>query len=287
MSRCGSFFLLKNEISFIYGIFNSALAARSLGVKNVRYMNSWNYFAANLDYFFFFCLKIRVLDPDQHCPCKGIAHEHVIGSFKSKQDVIAFAKGCDVLTVEIEHVDTTVLQELESKGVAVQPSALSIAIIQNKFLQKQHLAANKISLGEFCDLPSPATITDLASVGAKFGFPYVCGGLCIFFFFTANYVYTTQPPSSFKLLKSKFGAYDGRGNHVIRNGEDHEAALKKLGASNLYAEKFVPFTKELAVLVARSLTNQVVVYPVVETIQKDSAWLPFFSFQFYLFSSTH
>ena len=42
-----------------------------------------------------------------------------------------------------------------------------------------------------------------------------------------------------QMLKSKLGAYDGRGNHVVRSKADVDAAFKKLGAQNLYAERMV------------------------------------------------
>ncbi|MBI3459019.1 ATP-grasp domain-containing protein, partial [Candidatus Azambacteria bacterium] len=74
------------------------------------------------------------------------------------------------------------------------------------------------------------------------------------------------------LLKSRFDAYDGRGNALIRNETEIDFALAKLASSNgdLYVEKFIPFVKELAVVVTRSNSGEIVVYPPVETIHKNN-----------------
>ena len=70
--------------------------------------------------------------------------------------------------------------------------------------------------------------------------------------------------------KSKKMAYDGKGNHVIRAEGEFKAAYERFGGgSNTYAEKWVPFIKELAVMVVRSAQG-IFTYPVVETIQENN-----------------
>src|SRR5204862_5927875 len=72
------------------------------------------------------------------------------------------------------------------------------------------------------------------------------------------------------LLKARFDAYDGRGNALIKSKSQIDSAIAKLGGRKLYVEKFVPFTKELAVVVARSTKGEIVTYPMVETIHKNN-----------------
>ena len=74
------------------------------------------------------------------------------------------------------------------------------------------------------------------------------------------------------MLKSKRLAYDGRGNAVAKTANDLNEAVKSLGGldTGLYAEKWVPFERELAVMVARSKSGEVVAYPVVETVHEDN-----------------
>ena len=86
------------------------------------------------------------------------------------------------------------------------------------------------------------------------------------------YVAATLYGYPFVLKKRKL-AYDGNGNFVIHNHEEVEVGFNKLGSIELYAEKFVPFVKEIAVMVARthcSGVSGVIAYPVVETIQDNN-----------------
>lgn len=100
---------------------------------------------------------------------------------------------------------------------------------------------------EYCEITS---IEDCYRAGELYGYPYVLKNCCL--------------------------AYDGRGNCVIRSENHVEESFNKLGGSTqeLYAEKFVPFIKELAVMVVRSKGSDtedlISCYPVVETIQTDN-----------------
>ncbi len=150
----------------------------------------------------------------------------------------------DVVTVEIEHVDTVTLDELVSKGKDVQPLPETIRLIQDKYVQKVHLSKVGIPLPEFVDAPTKESIF---AAGLEFGYPM--------------------------MLKSKRMAYDGKGNAVVKSPEHIEEAYNKLGGNvgnELYLEKWCPFTKELAVMVARGLDDDICSYPVVETVQKDN-----------------
>jgi phosphoribosylaminoimidazole carboxylase len=71
------------------------------------------------------------------------------------------------------------------------------------------------------------------------------------------------------VLKNKRLAYDGRGNRIIKSEADIDPSFEALGKKDIYAEKWVPFVKELAVMVVRS-TEGIHCFPVVETVQKDS-----------------
>lgn len=150
---------------------------------------------------------------------------------------------CGVMTVEIEHVDAATLDKLERQGVDCQPKASTIRIIQDKYLQKVHFSRHGIPLPEFMQ------IEDLESAeraGKLFGYPL--------------------------MIKSRRLAYDGRGNAVAKCEEDLSSAVSALGGyeRGLYVEKWAPFVKELAVVVARGRDNSVLCYPVVETIHKEN-----------------
>lgn len=188
-------------------------------------------------------VAVRVLDPTPACPASTVA-AHVLGSFRDPNAIADFAKGCDVLTVEIEHVDVDALEAAaEQSGVDVQPTPTTIRIIQDKHAQKIHFKAAGVPVPEFRDIKCSKCA---ATAGNLYGYPF--------------------------MLKAKRLAYDGRGNAVVSSPEMLDEAVVSLGGyeNGLYAEKMVPFVCELAVMVARGRDGALASYPVVQTIHKDN-----------------
>lgn len=189
-------------------------------------------------------IKTIILD-GENSPAKQInaLDQHVNGSFTDPNAIAELASKCDVLTIEIEHVNADVLEKIAAQGkVAVHPSPATIKLIQDKYNQKLHLIEHGIATAEVVAVEP--SVEGLEAAGAKFGYPY--------------------------MLKSRLNAYDGRGNFVVSTKADIEKALKFLNDRTLYAEKFARFTHELAVMVVRSLDGQVYSYPTVETVQKNN-----------------
>eukprot|EP00742_Colponemidia_sp_Colp-10_P003533 GILJ01003764.1.p1 GENE.GILJ01003764.1~~GILJ01003764.1.p1 ORF type:complete len:573 (-),score=79.28 GILJ01003764.1:183-1901(-) len=187
-------------------------------------------------------VRMRVLDPTPDCPAGQCVDEHILGGFDDPKKIEALATGCDVVTIEIEHVNVSALELLESRGVNVQPSSSTVAIIQDKFKQKQHFSSHGVALGSFKQVDS---VQDIIEAGREWGYPV--------------------------MLKAKRNAYDGKGNCVVRTEQDVETAFKQLGSANLYVERWVDFVCELAVMVARTAdNNQLVCFPVVQTIHRNN-----------------
>lgn len=188
-------------------------------------------------------MQIAVLDPDRNAPAAQVANRHVLGDFRDPQRIRELAVGCDILTVEIEHVNADTLDALAQQGVPVQPIPATIRLIQDKLNQKRHLAAHDLPVAPFLDVPD-AQAAEAAT--QQFGYPF--------------------------LLKSRLSAYDGRGNAVVPNPDTLPMAAQALGGyeRGLYVEQFVPFERELAVMVARGLDGALAVYPVVETVHKNN-----------------
>lgn len=184
-----------------------------------------------------------VLDPSKDCPASSLANELIIGKFDDKAALRSLAEKVDVITYEFEHISTEALKELETEGYVIYPSVHSLEIIQNKYNQKLRLKECDIPLGEFIKIES---LEDIKKVGIEFGYPF--------------------------MLKSALGAYDGKGNSLIKEEKYIEESFKELGSGKLplYAEKFVPFIKEISVLCTRGINGEIAVYPVAENIHKDS-----------------
>jgi len=186
------------------------------------------------------------------CPgAKAVPTSNVLtGSLKDGDKIRELAANADVVTVEIEHVNVEALAELEAAGVNVQPSSRVLGIIRDKYLQKQHFSSHGIPLGSFAVTPSVQAIREAVK---DLGLPL--------------------------MLKSRTGGYDGRGNAVLKSSEvvDIEVALNSLGvqdtsrALDIYAEGWIPFDCEVAVMVVRSSNGQdTESYPAVNAIQQDS-----------------
>lgn len=184
-------------------------------------------------------LKVVVVDPTPNCPAAQVGAEQITADLYDEMALQELAARADYLTVEIEHLDAAALETLVETGIKVNPAPSTIRLIQDKFLQKKFLQEANIPVAQFTD------IADAASAGValkKFGGKMI--------------------------IKTRHGAYDGRGNMVVSSEEDIATALKAFEGRALYAEAFVPFVKELAVMVARSTDNDVALYPIVETIQQ-------------------
>ena len=184
---------------------------------------------------------VIVTDPTPQSPAGQVADRQLVGGYKDEKVTRELAKLSDVITIDAEFVNDKVLSEIEKSGKPVHPSPKTISIIKDKLKQKEFLRKNKIATAEFTPVEN---VQDIEKAIKKFGLPL--------------------------LLKAREDAYDGKGNFVIRKKSDIGIGLKKLENRTLYIEKFVPFVKELAVMVARNLKGNIAVYPVVETIHVNN-----------------
>jgi 5-(carboxyamino)imidazole ribonucleotide synthase len=166
----------------------------------------------------------------------------VTGDYTDLAGLLAFARDCDVVTFDHEHVPGGHLAELEKAategaGPAVRPGSAALRYTQDKLAMRERLRA----LGVPC--PRYAPVSDLAGVtacAADWGWPVV--------------------------LKAVTGGYDGRGVWVC--GTPAEAAAVLAHPVAVFAEEHVAFEAELAALVARSPYGQGAAYPVVQTVQR-------------------
>lgn len=180
-----------------------------------------------------FDIHTKVLDPSEDAPCKIACNEFYQGDLMDFDSVYNFGKNVDTLTIEIENVNTEALEKLEGEGIQVYPPTKTLYIIQNKATQKLFYTDHQIPTAPFMRFAYTSEIEDSITNG----------GLSL----------------PFVWKSAQFG-YDGQGVKIIRKTAD----LKGLPNVECIAEEIVPFKNELAVIVARSASGQVVTYPVVE-----------------------
>ena len=180
-----------------------------------------------------FDITTKVLDPSADAPCRIACNTFVQGALTDFDTVYNFGKDVDVLTIEIENVNVDALKKLQSEGVKVYPTPQTIELIQNKATQKQFYATHNIPTAPFHRFES---LANLQKAVAK-----------------------EQITLPFVWKSARFG-YDGNGVKIVRQLPD----LSLLPEGECIAENLVPFTKELAVIVARNVSGEATTYPVVE-----------------------
>lgn len=185
--------------------------------------------------------KVIVLDPTESCPASKIADEQIVADFKDESAIMKLAEKCDVLTYEIELANSAALKALESKNYPVRPAPEILRIIQNKYRQKLFLKEHKISVPDFALVRSEDHLQELCK---KFGFP--------------------------AMLKACEDSYDGRGNFLITSKNEVRKAHNYFSDRECMLEKFVPFTKEISIMVARNPSGQIESFPVAENIHRNN-----------------
>jgi 5-(carboxyamino)imidazole ribonucleotide synthase len=180
-------------------------------------------------------LRILADSPDDGAAL--VAADVEVGDYRNLEDLRAFARGCDVLTFDHEHVPNEHIRLLVADGVSVHPGADALRFAQDKQAMRERLTAMGVPCPRWAPITSAA---DLERFGADVGWPVV--------------------------LKATTGGYDGKGVWVV---ESVEAARDVLDSgTSLIAEENVTIVRELAADVARSPFGQGAVWPVVETVQR-------------------
>ncbi len=177
-----------------------------------------------------FNVNFSILDPDHEAPCKSLA-EFAVGKLTDYETVLAFGQSCDVITIEIENVNTKALRDLEKLGKKVFPQPAVIELIQDKRTQKEFYKANQIPTAKFILTQNKEEVIK-----------------------NKDFL-----PAVNKLGKE---GYDGRGVQILRSEKDVDKAFDAPGL----LERLIDFEKEISVIVARNEQGVICSYPAVEMI---------------------
>ncbi len=182
-------------------------------------------------------MYVAVLDPTPSSPAGQIADCEITASFYDEKGLLQLLELSDVVTYDIEHVNTGFLKVQKEKE-KIRPAPEVLEVIQDKLRQREILQKDGLPVPRFAPL-----FEDTPRAFREFGFPLV--------------------------QKARMGGYDGRGVVILQSEKDLPKRLR--GPS--FLEEYIPIEKELSVLVAQSLKGERQVYPVVEMVFEEKAHL--------------
>ncbi|WP_326689954.1 MULTISPECIES: 5-(carboxyamino)imidazole ribonucleotide synthase [unclassified Streptomyces] len=186
-------------------------------------------------------IRFKLLSDTPQDSAAQVVGDVVVGDYRDLETLRSFARGCDVITFDHEHVPTEHLRALEADGIPVRPGPDALVHAQDKGVMRDRLARMGVPVPRNRLVRDQADVAAFATEGT--GFPVV--------------------------LKTVRGGYDGKGVWVVRDADDPSAAEPFKAGVPVLAEEKVDFARELAAGVVRSPHGQAVAYPVVESIQTD------------------
>jgi 5-(carboxyamino)imidazole ribonucleotide synthase len=186
-------------------------------------------------------LRVLATSPDDSAAL--VTPEVELGHHTDLTALRTFARGCDVVTFDHEHVPNEHIRALVAEGHTVYPGADALQFAQDKAAMRRRLADLGAPVPPFAAVPV-FDATAVEQFGREHGWPVVA--------------------------KSARGGYDGRGVWVLPDAQAVAASAEELSrAGDLVLEPFIAMRRELAAVVARSPFGQAAAWPVVQTVQQD------------------
>ncbi|EOT47546.1 MULTISPECIES: 5-(carboxyamino)imidazole ribonucleotide synthase [Enterococcus] len=183
--------------------------------------------------------RVGVLDPTNDCPAAQVADWHIVADYEDTLALGELAKRSDVLTYEFENVSVEALNHLSADASIPQGTDL-LAITQDRLLEKAFLEEQNIVIAPYATIISPTDIQDAID---SLGYPCV--------------------------LKQTRGGYDGKGQLVLKSRSDVSEAMTLLRQGTCELEAWIPFEKELSILVAGN-GREFTTFPVVENVHRKN-----------------
>lgn len=185
-------------------------------------------------------LKTHIYSPDMPCPASELAYMATQGSYDDEAKLREFARQCHVVTYEFENVPASTARII-SDCVPLRPNSKALEVAQDRWVEKTFISQNVGT--EVAGFSKIDTLKDLQDALDKHGTPAV--------------------------LKTRRFGYDGKGQIIIRDITDAQAAWEQLGKIDLILEAFVPFKREVSVIAARGVNGDCCAYPLIENVHQN------------------
>ncbi|HSM80740.1 MAG TPA: 5-(carboxyamino)imidazole ribonucleotide synthase [Nodosilinea sp.] len=188
-------------------------------------------------------LELVVQTPEASDPAVAIAQSTILAPVADVAATTALAAQCDVITFENEFIDCAGLQPLAAQGTRFRPGLEVLALVLDKRHQREFFERIGLPNPRYTFLDGHETAAELAAKAAPIGWPLV--------------------------MKTRRLGYDGYGTAVVKTADQLAPTWATFNQAPVLLEEFVPFTHELAMMVARSASGDIALYPTVETQQVD------------------
>ncbi|WP_079504395.1 5-(carboxyamino)imidazole ribonucleotide synthase [Mesobacillus jeotgali] len=184
--------------------------------------------------------RVIVLDPTEDCPCGQVADEQIVGGYDDLEKIKQLSQQSDVITYEFENIDADGLEWLNKYAYVPQGTEL-LRVTQDRIEEKRHIEAAGVKVAPYTVVEK---VEDVRAGIEKLGMPAV--------------------------LKTSRGGYDGKGQLVIRSIDDIPLAETLVSQGTCVLEKWIPFEKEISVIVTRSTNGETAIFPVAENIHQEN-----------------
>ena len=184
--------------------------------------------------------RVIVLDPTEDCPCGQVADEQIVGSYDDLDKIKQLSEQSDVITYEFENIDADALEWLNKYAYVPQGTEL-LRVTQDRIEEKRHIEAAGVRVAPYAVV---AKVEDVRDGVEKLGLPAV--------------------------LKTARGGYDGKGQLVIRSKDDMDLAETLVSQGTCVLEKWIPFEKEISVIVTRGTNGETAIFPVAENVHVEN-----------------
>ena len=183
--------------------------------------------------------QCHIYDPEWNGPAARVSRHETNMPYDDIESVLAFAKACDVVTYEFENVPA-LTAKMAASAAPLRPGAKALSTAQDRLTEKsfiQDIAKVPVALFEAVD-----SVHELKRAAKRLGLPAV--------------------------LKTRRFGYDGKGQVILKNEAEFDAAWDALKGAPAILEQFIPFRREVSVVAARGATGETAAYPLIENVHK-------------------
>ena len=183
--------------------------------------------------------KVIVLDPNEDCPCRYVAHQFIHANYDDENALERLGESSDVITYEFENISSKQLKHL-TETFNIPQGYQAIEILQDRLTEKQSLLEAKTQIVPFLYIQNEQ---DLVKAIKELGYPII--------------------------IKTRFGGYDGKGQILVENEENLEAAKDLIKKQECVVEQYIDIDKEVSLTVTIGNDQQTTFFPLQENEHRN------------------